>query len=64
VHYHRLSLEGVALEEPGDRFADPSSGAPVVDELRLVVAPAVVGPGRRVLHGGDAVQALELIGVQ
>ena len=37
--------------------------ARLVDELRLVVAPAVVGHGRRVLDD-DAVQSLELLDVQ
>lgn len=36
----------------------------LVDELRLVVAPAVVGHGRRVLDGDDSLQTLELLDVQ
>jgi len=35
-----------------------------VDELRLVVAPVVVGHGRRVLDGDDPVQPIELLDVQ
>jgi dihydrofolate reductase len=38
--------------------------AGLVDELRLVVAPAVAGRGRRVFDGDDAPQALELLDVQ
>jgi dihydrofolate reductase len=38
--------------------------ARLVDELRLVVAPAVVGHGRRVLDDDDAFQTLELLDVQ
>jgi dihydrofolate reductase len=36
----------------------------LVDELQLVVAPAVVGHGRRVLDGHDPVQPLELLDFQ
>jgi dihydrofolate reductase len=36
----------------------------LVDELQLVVAPAVVGHGRRVLDGDDASQPVELLDVQ
>jgi dihydrofolate reductase len=36
----------------------------LVDELRLVVAPAVVGHGRRVFDGDDPVQPVELLDVQ
>ena len=38
--------------------------ARLVDELRLVVAPAVVGHGRRVLDGDDPAQPVELLDVQ
>jgi dihydrofolate reductase len=36
----------------------------LVDELRLVVAPSVVGRGRRVLDGGDGAQPVKLLDVQ
>ncbi|GAA2078510.1 dihydrofolate reductase family protein [Actinomadura alba] len=37
-------------------------GARMIDELRLIVAPAVVGKGRRVFEG-DVLQKLELLDV-
>ena len=38
--------------------------ARLVDELRLVVAPALAGHGRRVFDADDALQALDLLDVQ
>lgn len=38
--------------------------AGLVNELRLVVAPALAGAGRRVLDAGDAIRRLELLDVQ
>ena len=38
--------------------------ARLVDELRLVVAPAVAGQGRTVFDGIDATQPLELLDVE
>lgn len=34
------------------------------DEVRLVVAPAIVGHGRRVFDGAEATRRLELLDVQ
>lgn len=36
----------------------------LIDELQLVVAPVVVGQGRRVLDPGDGARSLELLDVQ
>lgn len=38
--------------------------ARLVDELRLVAAPAMVGHGRRVLDGDDGIQPVELLDVR
>jgi dihydrofolate reductase len=38
--------------------------AGLIDELRLVVAPVVVGNGRRVLEGGDVLLSFELLDVE
>jgi len=38
--------------------------AGLVDELRLVIAPAIAGSGRRLFDGEDALHKLELVHVQ
>jgi riboflavin biosynthesis pyrimidine reductase len=52
VVYELLSVDGVA-EQP-DQFI--TAWADVVDELRLVIAPTIVGPGRRLLDGLPSIQ--------
>jgi hypothetical protein len=56
VVYELLSLDGVA-EDPDefitdwDDAMDANLAADIVDELRLVIAPGIVGSGRRLLDG-------------